>query len=380
MPSTYSPNLRFELIGTGEQAGAWGNSTNNNIGTLIEQAICGLASVTMGDANYTLTTNSGAADQARNMILNVTSSVPLTQTRSILCPAFSKLYVVSNSTTGGQSLTVTTGLAGSSVTIPSGHTVTVFCDGTNVTPATTYAPTITTAAISLPGDLTFSGVARRIRGDFSGATLASRVNFQTTESNAGTAIAAIPNGTPNPASPTNFTAFNAADPANAAYVTIGAVTSSAYIGTSVTGAAAHIPVDLVSGGGLSARLPTTGGMLVGTTSPTGDLANAKAVVAGAFTTQSGTTSVPHNTSTNLVQLPTTLSHGAYLGFASAAVSDVDNYSVATSFFVQGTSCKSISLATAPYMLLSVDTATSNVRVTQSSGGTLTIYWSLIRLL
>ena len=39
MSSTYSPNLRLELIANGEQSGTWGNTTNTNLGTLLEQAI-----------------------------------------------------------------------------------------------------------------------------------------------------------------------------------------------------------------------------------------------------------------------------------------------------------------------------------------------------
>ena len=41
MSSTYSTNLAIELMGTGDQAGNWGSTTNNNLGTLIEQAIAG---------------------------------------------------------------------------------------------------------------------------------------------------------------------------------------------------------------------------------------------------------------------------------------------------------------------------------------------------
>ena len=54
MPSTYSPNLRIELIASGEQANTWGYSTDNNLGTLIEQAISGEAAITMVDADVTL--------------------------------------------------------------------------------------------------------------------------------------------------------------------------------------------------------------------------------------------------------------------------------------------------------------------------------------
>ena len=139
MPSTYSNSLRLELIGTGEQAGTWGTTTNTNLGTLIEQAIAGYSTVTITDANYTLTPVSGASDQVRPMGLNITSSVTLTATRNIIVPTtgydgvtpFTKLYVVRNATTGGQSIVVKTA-AGTGITIAHLATAIVLCDGTNV--------------------------------------------------------------------------------------------------------------------------------------------------------------------------------------------------------------------------------------------------------
>jgi len=74
MASTYSNNLRLELIGTGDQAGTWGNTTNNNLGTLIEKAISGSVSVTVSAANTALTALNGADDQSRNMMLVLDTS------------------------------------------------------------------------------------------------------------------------------------------------------------------------------------------------------------------------------------------------------------------------------------------------------------------
>ncbi len=64
--TTYSTSLKLTLIGDGEQAGTWGQTTNTNLGTLLEQAITGVQSITMTDANYTLTNIDGASDEARN--------------------------------------------------------------------------------------------------------------------------------------------------------------------------------------------------------------------------------------------------------------------------------------------------------------------------
>ena len=62
MPSSYSPDLRIELIATGEQSGTWGTTTNNNLGTLIEDAISGMTSVTTVTSPYTLTAINGASN------------------------------------------------------------------------------------------------------------------------------------------------------------------------------------------------------------------------------------------------------------------------------------------------------------------------------
>lgn len=126
MPSTYSSSLRLELIGAGEQDGTWGTTTNNNIGTLLEQAISGVVSITMVDADYTLTAFNGLTDESRNavLVLGGTNNAP----RNLIAPSVEKVYVVKNST--GQTVTIKTA-AGSGVAIPTGNTQTVFCDATN---------------------------------------------------------------------------------------------------------------------------------------------------------------------------------------------------------------------------------------------------------
>ena len=130
MASTYSPNLRLELIGTGEQQGTWGGTTNINLGTLLEQAICGYESVTVSNvADTTLSANNGSADQSRNMTLNLIGTI--SATRNVICPAIEKIYIVKNATTGGFAVTFkVTGQTG--VSIPNGATVIVYVDGTDV--------------------------------------------------------------------------------------------------------------------------------------------------------------------------------------------------------------------------------------------------------
>jgi microcystin-dependent protein len=128
MASSYSPSLKIELIGNGDQSGTWGTTTNNNLGTLLEQAITGVQSIVMNNVNYVLTSFNGTSDEARNAVLVVTGTNSVI--RQIVCPLVEKLYVVYNNTTGGYAITIG-GASGSTVTIPNGITAQVYCDGTN---------------------------------------------------------------------------------------------------------------------------------------------------------------------------------------------------------------------------------------------------------
>lgn len=132
MASTYS-DLKFELIGTGEQSGTWGDTTNNNLGTAVEQAIVGLGNpIFTTDANLTITlTDTVALQTARALVLNATSSGSLTATRELVVPTIEKQYIVQNNTTGAQSITVKTS-GGTGITIPNGRKAHLYVDGTNV--------------------------------------------------------------------------------------------------------------------------------------------------------------------------------------------------------------------------------------------------------
>jgi len=107
MASTYSP-LKIELIGTGEQAGTWGDTTNLNLGTALEEAIVGRATANFAsDATFTLSLSSTPTTQvARHLVLNVTSGVSLTVTRDLVIPGIEKPYIIQNNTSGSQSIRV----------------------------------------------------------------------------------------------------------------------------------------------------------------------------------------------------------------------------------------------------------------------------------
>lgn len=139
MASTYSQNLKIELIGTGEQSGTWGTTTNTNLGTALEQAIVGYGNPNFAsDADLTISlSDSNATQTARNFSLRVTSGVSLTTTRNLIVPTIQKPYLIFNDTTGGQSIIVKTS-AGTGVTVPNGARTLVYVDGTNVVSEVSY--------------------------------------------------------------------------------------------------------------------------------------------------------------------------------------------------------------------------------------------------
>jgi hypothetical protein len=132
--STYSTNLKIELMTTGENSGTWGDITNTNLGTALEQAVIGYGNPDyLSDTNLTISiTNTNAAQPARALVLNVTSTFgSLTATRELVVPTIQKQYIVQNNTTGGQSILVKTS-AGTGITVPNGRKAHLYVDGTNV--------------------------------------------------------------------------------------------------------------------------------------------------------------------------------------------------------------------------------------------------------
>ena len=137
MASDYSP-LKIELIGTGEQVATWGQTTNTNLGTAIEQAIGGKADVTMSSTTEQLTlTNTNAAQDARALYLNLTGTPGGAAVLEV--PAVQKAYIVKNGTTGGFAVTVK--VAGQTgVSVPNGATMHLYNNGTDVVNAVTNLP------------------------------------------------------------------------------------------------------------------------------------------------------------------------------------------------------------------------------------------------
>jgi hypothetical protein len=150
MPSNYS-QLKIQLMATGENSGTWGDVTNTNLGTAIEDAIAGYGTAEFA-ANAELELpwlDTNGYQVARNLVLNVTSSVTLVGTQNLVVPTFEKQYLIYNNTTGGQSITVKTA-AGTGVVVPNGSKVSLYVDGTDVIPAINSLPLSATTTVKLP--------------------------------------------------------------------------------------------------------------------------------------------------------------------------------------------------------------------------------------
>jgi hypothetical protein len=164
MASTYSA-LKIQLMATGENSGTWGNVTNVNLGTALEEAIVGSEDVTFASANVTLTlTDTNATQTARNLRLNLTGTTA--GARDLIVPAIEKVYIVNNGT--ADTITVKNS-SGTGIAVPTGKTMYVYNTGTNVVDAITHLTSLTLAS-ALP---IASGGTGSTTATFSGANITS---------------------------------------------------------------------------------------------------------------------------------------------------------------------------------------------------------------
>ena len=130
MASTYSTDLKLELMATGENAGTWGTKTNTNL-NLVQQAIAGYEAIDVASADVTLVMSNASISNARNMVLKFTGT--LAGNRTVNLPdGIEKFYILQDATThGANSLTFKT-VSGTGFTLDEGKMHGGFSDGTNV--------------------------------------------------------------------------------------------------------------------------------------------------------------------------------------------------------------------------------------------------------
>jgi hypothetical protein len=177
--STYSPSLRIELITTGDQAGTWGNTTNINLGTLLESGICGYTSVSVTSANQAFTALNGAADEARQQTIALTTTTGANF--AVYAPPVEKTYIIYNAsayvaTLYNSTVIGNTTAAGAGIAIPAGKTMTVWSEGTN------FAFQNTLLVGNVVGDVV-GNLTGNVTGNVTGtATNATNINISATTS------------------------------------------------------------------------------------------------------------------------------------------------------------------------------------------------------
>ena len=130
MPSSYSTDLKLELMVTGEASNTWGDKTNSNW-NLIQQAVAGYQSVALTSTTTTLAMSNATISNARNMVLELTGTLSGNSTVN-LPDGIEKFYVVKDSVThGAYSLTFKT-TSGSGFTTENGKAYLAYSDGTNI--------------------------------------------------------------------------------------------------------------------------------------------------------------------------------------------------------------------------------------------------------
>ena len=154
MASTYSERLKLELQGTGDNAGTWGDKTNNNLDVLDAFAAGYISKNVGGSANVTLTTaNASATSEASNKVLDLNGT--LTGNITVFIPAKENNYIVYNNTSGSFSLTVAaTGHSANGVAITQGVYDVVYCDGS---PNFNVSRILSNFGAISTGDLTVTG-------------------------------------------------------------------------------------------------------------------------------------------------------------------------------------------------------------------------------
>ena len=145
MASTFSPNLSIELIGTGDQAGTWGTTTNSNLGTLIEQAISGYVTQAVATGtDTTITIPNGSTGVARNMYIELTGTGGAST--NLIVPANKKLYFIFNNSTGAVTVKVS-GQTG--VSVPTGKKMVLVSNGTDIVNGLNYIADFGTNSFSV---------------------------------------------------------------------------------------------------------------------------------------------------------------------------------------------------------------------------------------
>jgi hypothetical protein len=170
MPSSYSTDLKLELMVTGENSGTWGDKTNTNL-NLLQQAIAGYQSIALTSTNTTLAMTDATISDARNAVIKFTGTLAANAT-VFVASGIEKTYIIENGTTGAYTLALNQ-VGGASVIFGAADKTSklVYLNGTDavdlsfvnltapqtLTNKTLTSPTLNTATLSLGASLDTNG-------------------------------------------------------------------------------------------------------------------------------------------------------------------------------------------------------------------------------
>jgi hypothetical protein len=156
MATQYTSFLGLALPVTGELSGSWGDVVNDSITSLLDSAISGTTSLTT-DADVTLTTTDGVANEARQAII-LWNPASGTVTRNITAPAQSKIYTVINASGGTQSIVFRGAGPTTGVTIIKGESAVVAWNGTDFIKISNTGGGGSFTNVNISGTTTLSGL------------------------------------------------------------------------------------------------------------------------------------------------------------------------------------------------------------------------------
>jgi len=270
---------------------------------------------TVSTGTYTLTPS-----EASNTMLKFVSTGDLAGNVTIIVPPTLQVYYVQNATTSpaGYTITISTGLGGSTAQITAGQQSTVMNDSVNIVNANTivagssvssltdgtvtnpslYFGTeattgvyragagkfdiavlgvqvieVSAAMLTVVGGITISGAARRIIADFTNATLANRAAFQTSTANSTTAVGIVPSGT---GTASALHIYSTADPTTSSRLALSAVgATEARIASDISGAGTYLPLVFYTNNAEAMRIATSGAITApGSFTATGNVGGA----------------------------------------------------------------------------------------------------------
>jgi hypothetical protein len=176
MTTAYTSLLGLALPVTGELSGTWGDTVNTAITSLLDTAVAGTTSITT-DSDITLTTTTGASNQARQAII-LWNPASGTTTRYITAPAQSKLYTVINASGGTQSVVIRGAGPTTGVTIAKGESAMVAWNGSDFVKVSSSGGAITFTDLTVTGNTILGDAAADTLTVNATSTFASPVNFQ----------------------------------------------------------------------------------------------------------------------------------------------------------------------------------------------------------